>query len=319
MPQKNPATLPDIGRPFAEAPAWQTVAEGWRPLFGSFAEFGFSFEWHDFRLAQPLDWAKSFHPGSIELCLNLSGAANFNDGHKDVTLQARGIAFYHSGDSSLSATRLANQRHQFITVEYSRAFLASHLGSHLGDLNALVRSVASGTPTHSQVILVSLAGVELSNLVESLRRPPVAVPAQRVWFASKASELAAQFFFQPADEALFCSRAKRTGRERVEQAQAILRSNLQSPPPLEELARQVGCSHYYLSRTFSNEVGMTIQQYLRHLRLERAAELLRTGKCNVTEAAFEVGYSSLSHFSTAFHEAFGCCPGLFPLKIKSPN
>jgi AraC-like DNA-binding protein len=47
--------------------------------------------------------------------------------------------------------------------------------------------------------------------------------------------------------------------------------------------------------------------------MEKAAELLRSGDYNVTEAAFEVGYSSLSHFSQAFHETFGCCPGLYPV------
>jgi AraC-like DNA-binding protein len=34
---------------------------------------------------------------------------------------------------------------------------------------------------------------------------------------------------------------------------------------------------------------------------------------NVTEAALEVGYSSLSHFSSAFREVIGCCPGLYPM------
>ena len=79
----------------------------------------------------------------------------------------------------------------------------------------------------------------------------------------------------------------------------------------------VGCSPFYLSRLFSQEAGMTIQQYVRQVRMERAAELLRTGQCNVTEAALEVGYNSLSHFSTAFHETFGCCPGLYPLKTPT--
>jgi len=37
----------------------------------------------------------------------------------------------------------------------------------------------------------------------------------------------------------------------------------------------------------------------------------------VTEAALEVGYNSLSHFSSAFHETFGCCPGLYPLKTPT--
>jgi AraC-like DNA-binding protein len=47
------------------------------------------------------------------------------------------------------------------------------------------------------------------------------------------------------------------------------------------------------------------------VRLERAAHLLRSGRCNVTEAAMAVGYTSLSHFSKAFWETFGCCPGLY--------
>jgi AraC-like DNA-binding protein len=39
---------------------------------------------------------------------------------------------------------------------------------------------------------------------------------------------------------------------------------------------------------------------------------LRTGRYNVTEAATEVGYLSLSHFSKAFCETIGCCPVLYP-------
>jgi AraC-like DNA-binding protein len=53
--------------------------------------------------------------------------------------------------------------------------------------------------------------------------------------------------------------------------------------------------------------------------MEKAAELLRAGEHNVTEAALEVGYSSLSHFSHAFHETFGCCPGLYPLALTTSD
>jgi AraC-like DNA-binding protein len=62
---------------------------------------------------------------------------------------------------------------------------------------------------------------------------------------------------------------------------------------------------------------MTISRYLGNLRLERAAELLRSGRLNVTEAATAVGYSSLSHFSKAFAEMFGVSPCVFPLNRKS--
>lgn len=96
---------------------------------------------------------------------------------------------------------------------------------------------------------------------------------------------------------------------------AILRRHLAQTPPLEQIAREVGCSPFYLSRTFSKETGQTIPQYVRQLRMEKAAGLLRTGRYNVTEVALEVGYNSLSHFSQTFHQTYGCCPGLYPMAM----
>ena len=112
-------------------------------------------------------------------------------------------------------------------------------------------------------------------------------------------------------------RQKRVARERVERVKQVLARDLANPPTLEMIGQEVGCSPFYLSRIFSREVGLTIPQYLRKLRMERAAELLKSGEFNVTEAALEVGYSSQSHFSQAFHETFGCCPGLYPLKTPT--
>ncbi|HEY5234271.1 MAG TPA: AraC family transcriptional regulator [Verrucomicrobiae bacterium] len=123
----------------------------------------------------------------------------------------------------------------------------------------------------------------------------------------------AEFFFVPVEDEFFCERQKRIANERVQRVIELLRGNLSEPPDLLELGRRVGCSPFYLSRTFSQELGVTISQYLRQLRMERAAELLRSGKFNVTEAALEVGYSCMSHFSQAFCQTMGCCPNLYPL------
>ena len=54
----------------------------------------------------------------------------------------------------------------------------------------------------------------------------------------------------------------------------------------------VGCSPFHLSRTFSAEMGMTIPQYLRQIRMERAADLLKSGKFNVTAEIAAMGSGS---------------------------
>ena len=293
------------------------MGEGWRPLFGSFRKLGFSFEWHDFTCAEPLDWARSFHPQSVELCLNLEGAATIENGRQSIELPPKSYAFYHQGSPPLTAGRRAGERHRFITVEFSSEFLDLHFREQAENLHPLVRAVVTRETLASLATAPERLDATLQQLVESLRHCPVFSPAQEMWFRCKALELAAHLFYRPAGGDFFCTRAQRAARERVERVRMILKERLESPPSLDELGRIVGCSPFYLSRLFSQEAGLTIQQYLRQVRMERAAELLRTGRCNVTEAALEVGYNSLSHFSSAFHETFGCCPGLYPLRTPA--
>jgi len=308
-------SLPPPAPSFSEAKAWNVIGAGWRPLFGSFRRLGFSFEWHDFTAERDLDWSRSFHPGGLELCLNLDGNAEIISPGQTVQLPPRTQTFYFQAEPPLRATRRAGERHRFITVEFSPEFVRTQFDALAEQMHPLVRAVALTPPPVSQVAATERMGTIQLQLMESLRHCPVFQPAQEMWFRCKALELATHLFFQPAGgEEMFCTRAQRLARERVQKAQDILRAEMANPPTLEDLGKKVGCSPFYLSRLFSQEAGMTIQQFIRQVRMERAAELLRTGKCNVTEAAFTVGYNSLSHFSTTFHETFGCCPGLYPLK-----
>jgi AraC-like DNA-binding protein len=302
---------------FAEAPAWKSIGSGWRPLFGSYRDLGFSFEWHEFTAREAFDWGRSFHPGSLELCLNLDGVGKLSDGRQTVEVAPQCVAFYYQGGPPLEATRKAGEHHCFITINFSPLFLGEHFQPHGESVHPLVRSVSRGEASESMVAPPERMLATLLQLVGSLRNCPVFKPAQGLWFRSKALEVAAHLFFRPEGGELLCTRTQRLARERVERAKLILKERLQEPPPLEELARMVNCSPFYLSRQFAQEGGATMQQYLRQVRLERAAELLRSGQCNVTEAAMEVGYNSLSHFSSTFHEEFGCCPGLYPLQFRA--
>jgi AraC family transcriptional regulator len=314
----SPGNVSAEGRETAgrfEADAWTAVGKGWRPLFGRFADLGVSFEWHEFDLAEPLDWSRSFHESSLELCLNLSGDASVTCAGQTADFRPLTAGFYLPGDNNgVSAVRQPGQSHRFLTVELSRHYLIRQLGKYQSGLHPLVRSAVTGDHAPTGVGPVEPLTPVQVELVNTLRTPPVAAEAQRLWFEGKAGELMAHLLFRPEGEGFFCTRQHRLARERANRVVEILSRDLAEPPALELIGKEIGCSHYYLSRTFSSETGLTIPQYLRKLRMERSAELLRSGRCNVTEAAMEVGYSSLSHFSSAFQETFGCCPGLYPIQ-----
>jgi AraC-like DNA-binding protein len=301
-----------------EQPFWRRAGADWRQLAGNFRDSGFSFEWHEWHAPVALDWAGSFHPGSLEICLNLEGTAWVGMGDSRITFAPCTAGFFAVKGPEIRGERAGGERHKFLSVEFSLDFLKQRLGRDPEQLHPVIRQcltcefkacagLSSTTPITPRQ----------RDLLASLLHPPVLKAAQRLWYESKALEFAAEFFYCDSGVELLCTRAQRLAVDRVNKTKEILGLNLAEPLSLEELGRRVGCSHFYLSRTFTRETGLTISQWIRDARLERAADLLRAGKCNVTEAAMEVGYSSLSHFSQAFHERFGCCPGLYPLKTRA--
>lgn len=301
------------GAPFSEAQAWGKTDGGWQHLHGSFADQGYSLEWHDFAAKAELDWTSSFHPGGLEICLNLSGQGTVRDGTRVLEFAPLTAGFYFQDQAGLTGRRFGSEQHQFITVELSHDFLRRNLQANDAELDPALRRILEGKAASYVSEPIRLTS-EHQLLVRSLRHPPVYASAQRLWYRAKALEVASVFFYRPAVESeLFCQRQKLLNQERVQKVVAMLRENVAETPALEAIGKRVGCSHYHLSRIFSQETGQSIFQYLRRLRMERAAELLREGRLNVTQVSLEVGYSSLSHFSMAFHESYGCCPGLFPL------
>lgn len=279
---------------------------------------GWSFEWHDFEPATPVEWGKSFHPRGLEVCLNLSGTGWVATKKAETEVRPESAGLYFCGDAPLTAWREAGERHQFLTAEFSVDFLRRNLPSGMGQVRPFVQRMLDAKKPVSAVDASQPLTPRLRLLAAALRSPPVSGAARTMWFTAKVYEVAAELFFDhTAEDALFCTRQTHVAQERVEKVAALVRANLAEPLTLDQLGQRVGCSPFYLSRTFSEQMGMTISQFLRQVRLERAADLLRSGKFNVTQAALEVGYSSVGHFSTAFHETFGCCPGLYPLQMPS--
>ena len=301
------------GCDLGEARVWASLGGGWVCLYGGFGPHGLSVEWHDFECVQPLDWSRSFHPDSVEVCFNVSGHARLTRGQDSALLRGMTVGLYAAGQESLAAWRLPGERHEFLTLEFSRENLARRLEGYELQLSDAVRTVVFPDRTPSAGTVVRpMTSVQLK-VLEALREPPVTGAAAGIWYEGRALSLMVELFAAaPGNVSGVQSRQMEVARCRVERVIRILAGRLAEPPSLEALGREVGCSPFHLSRTFSREMGMTIPQYLRQIRMERAAELLKGGRFNVTQAALEVGYSSLSHFSHAFRETMGCCPGLYP-------
>ncbi len=91
----------------------------------------------------------------------------------------------------------------------------------------------------------------------------------------------------------------------VQRTEALLRDRLSEALCLDDLAQKLGVSHVTLNRSFRRATGMTVFERLRELRMELAADLIRHERRSLTEIAYECGFSSPGHLSTAFRKRFG--------------
>ncbi|NJK94316.1 MAG: helix-turn-helix domain-containing protein [Bacteroidales bacterium] len=74
---------------------------------------------------------------------------------------------------------------------------------------------------------------------------------------------------------------------------------------IERFASEIGVSRMQLYRKFDALTGMTAKEFVRSIRLKRAAQLLIQKKLNISEIAYAVGFRDLSHFRKCFRQEFG--------------
>ncbi len=96
-------------------------------------------------------------------------------------------------------------------------------------------------------------------------------------------------------------------REKIRDACQIIQENLDTRYTIREISRMVAINECYLKKGIKALTGKTVYEYREHLRIDHARELLGAGK-SVTDVANTLGYSSISHFSTAFKRATGLKP-----------
>ena len=63
-----------------------------------------------------------------------------------------------------------------------------------------------------------------------------------------------------------------------------------------------------MGKIFKKETGLSIEDYVARMRIQKAADLLSSPDCRVTDAALAVGFQNIPYFSTVFKKYMGVTP-----------
>lgn len=99
-----------------------------------------------------------------------------------------------------------------------------------------------------------------------------------------------------------------SANELADAAKAWIAPRVAQRLTLASIARAIDCSVFHLCRSFRRATGLTLHAYRDEVRLRLVLERLEHGERDLSRLALDLGYSSHSHFTAAFHRSFGIPP-----------
>lgn len=270
--------------------------------------------WHSSQrtLLETAPWPEAQQPKALCLHLNFHGEAQLTlkSAHPPTLVLPQRLVWARGLKTSLrSSTR---DRHECLTLVFPDSWLRDNLSDLLPQLPESSRILVS-RPFAPVLRLGRTLTDQDRAWARSLMASHLCHAARLMLDKARLTDfLLRELFETDADSAehsgALISRAERAAHERVERVKAHLLKHLDENHKLETLASSVGCSPHYLSRTFTQVTGIPLMLWIRRTRIDRAADLIASGRCNVSEAALEFGYRSFSHFSRAFQQEKGVPP-----------
>lgn len=176
-------------------------------------------------------------------------------------------------------------------------------------LKRFLEQMQSGSPTviGKQSLTLSL---DLQKTIHDILNCRFTGGMKKLFLLSKSIELlvlqAEAYDKASKNKLVHCKRSD--DLERIAYARDFVVDHVDNPPSLSELARIVGINEYKLKRGFKEVFHTTVFGYLSDYRLNMARLTLTDSSKTVSEIAYDLGYSSPQHFSTAFKKKFGVSP-----------
>lgn len=140
-----------------------------------------------------------------------------------------------------------------------------------------------------------------------------------LYFKAKSYELLSLYFNTPksvdVEQCPFL--VDETNVAKIKKAKEIIIDRMAEPPTLQELAKEIGLSLNKLKEGFKQVYGEPVFSFLFDYKMEVARQLLVSGSYNVNEVGLKVGYSTSSHFISAFKKKYGVTPKKFVMSLSS--
>jgi AraC family transcriptional regulator, transcriptional activator of the genes for pyochelin and ferripyochelin receptors len=283
--------------PFGDANMKEWIFDGIRMVYS---------DWH-FHKPVDLEWESNWE--TVTLYFNLKGAVSIANSAERAHLLNNMQQNMFYGSDRKGVFKTDDLLMQAFRVHFTRDAFLRIAGEGSDNLKAFVDMVANRNASILSVAALPL-GTSIQTAINAVLHCKFNNSLKRIFLLSKAMELMvlqADAYAQAQQKPLQHIKSD-YDRERIVYAREYLLKHIDSPPSIPELAKIAAINEFKLKKGYKELFGNTIFADLADVRLEQARLSLLENNCPVTDIAYELGYTTVQHFSYVFKKKFGVTP-----------
>jgi AraC family transcriptional regulator len=240
-----------------------------------------------------------------------------NESNLDLIFCVTGNRYCNQKDTECNFCKNAQSEHcrELIdTIDVaSFRFNTDHLSQFVKDIktSTFSESILNFTHTSSFSKSMPVCG-KIRNILDALLNHSYSESLENIFINAQTQMLllySMDCMAGDSEESFSCKfLANDADREKIALAREILLKHISEPLTIKELSRKAAINECYLKKGFKEMYGTTIFDFFQSQRMEHAKYLLYEKGLSVTDVSAFLGYSSISHFSTAFKKHTGLKP-----------
>ena len=149
---------------------------------------------------------------------------------------------------------------------------------------------------------------QMATILHQMYRTNIHLSVYSLYLKGKIYELLSLHFNRNTDVEQCPFLSDEENMVKIRKAKEIIIQQMLTPPSLQELADEVGITLKKLKSGFKQVYGESVYNFLFDYKMEMARKLLESGQYNINELSSKLGYSTPSHFISAFKKKFGTTP-----------
>jgi len=250
----------------------------------------------------------------FHFCLKGSGLFSFNNGSYQLPLQEENSLLLYNPQRDLPIEVTVNGYSWLLSVLLPiKKFHA--LFSTEANYITFLSEENKGRKYYKDGMITPSMSIVLNQLINFNLHPSV----KPLYFKGKIYELLSLYFNRPTDtnveQCPFLVDEENVAK--IKKAKEIIIARMAEPPTLQQLSEEISLPINRLKEGFKQIYGDSVFSFLFDYKMEVARQLLATGSYNVNEVGLKVGYSTSSHFISAFKKKFGTTPKKFLMGLSS--